>query len=113
MMSAMLRPSSRPRRARVAILLMSLAASCARGVQPDAASTTDASPTDTGARNDAAPSGPAARRGSEIVSSGGLLRSPHFQMVFTLGQSTTNQQPVHSPNQRLQGGFVGTTAGAH
>lgn len=45
--------------------------------------------------------------GSQIVSAGATVQSVHYQMVFTLGQPTQNQEMSKSPSYQLQGGLVG------
>lgn len=46
---------------------------------------------------------------SSFVSAGGICESKGYRMVFTFGQSTTNQNGSTSPSYRLQGGLVGAT----
>lgn len=43
------------------------------------------------------------------VAAGGLVKSPGFKMVFSLGQSTSNQGRTSSPQHVLRGGFIGAT----
>ncbi|MDI1444230.1 hypothetical protein [Polyangium sp. 6x1] len=45
--------------------------------------------------------------GMEIVSSGDVMKSPRYKMVFTLGQPTQNQTKTTSPSYRMQGGLIG------
>ena len=47
--------------------------------------------------------------GQSFVSAGGTLTSPGYRVVFTMGQSTQNQQPMSSPSYQLQGGLIGAT----
>jgi len=57
-------------------------------------------------------SGPQDDVGAEafaFVSSGRVLQSPGFKMVFSLGQSTQNQGRTESPQYRIRGGFIGAT----
>ncbi len=45
--------------------------------------------------------------GSGFVSAGGIAASSRFTLVFTVGQSTQNQETQTSPRHRLQGGVIG------
>ncbi len=44
---------------------------------------------------------------SGFVNAGDTVKSPHYKMVFTLGQSTQNQSKTTSKSYRMQGGLVG------
>lgn len=50
--------------------------------------------------------------GQAFVSAGGTLTSPNYSVVFTMGQSTQNQQQMSSPSYQLQGGLIGATGSA-
>ena len=45
--------------------------------------------------------------GSGFVSAGEIATSSRFTLVFTVGQSTQNQEMQTSPRHRLQGGVIG------
>lgn len=45
--------------------------------------------------------------GSGFVSVGGVAKSSRFTLVFTVGQSTQNQETQTSARHRLQGGVIG------
>jgi hypothetical protein len=44
---------------------------------------------------------------SDFVSSGNVSESNSYRLVWTLGQSTSNQSTSTSPSYRLQGGLIG------
>lgn len=44
---------------------------------------------------------------TDIVSAGEVSQSPGYKLVFTFGQSSTNQEKTTSPSYRLQGGLIG------
>lgn len=48
--------------------------------------------------------GPAAQ---DLVSSGEYCKSSNYKLVWTMGQSTQNQDKMKSAGYRLQGGLVG------
>ena len=52
------------------------------------------------------------RRGTGLVSSGEVMRSPSYRMVSTLGQSSIHQTVMRSTGFRLRGGLVGATGGS-
>ncbi len=45
--------------------------------------------------------------GSGFVTAGGIATSSKFALVFTVGQSTQNQETQTSSRHRLQGGVIG------
>lgn len=45
--------------------------------------------------------------GSGFVTAGGTATNSRFTLVFTVGQSTQNQETMTSPRHRLQGGVIG------
>lgn len=49
---------------------------------------------------------------SSLVGAGGVMRSPSYRMVSTLGQSTIHQTVMRSTGFRLQGGVVGASGGS-
>jgi len=44
---------------------------------------------------------------TEFVNAGGVMQSPGYKMVYTLGQPTQNQGKTTSPSYRMQGGVIG------
>jgi hypothetical protein len=44
---------------------------------------------------------------TQVVSAGATVHSANYQMVFSLGYPTQNQNMSKSPNYTLQGGVVG------
>ena len=44
---------------------------------------------------------------TDLVSAGGLSKSPNFKLVFTLGQPSIQQDSVSSPAFRIRGGLEG------
>jgi hypothetical protein len=47
--------------------------------------------------------------GSDLVNAGTVMNSPNHRLVFTLGQSSPNQQKSQSPGYQLRGGLTGAT----
>lgn len=47
--------------------------------------------------------------GNALVSAGDYVSSENYSLVFTMGQSTINQNKMSSQNYRLQGGLIGAT----
>lgn len=47
--------------------------------------------------------------GASFVNGGNVLKSPGYQMVYTLGQSSGVQTAVQSQGYRLEGGLIGVT----
>lgn len=43
----------------------------------------------------------------EVVNAGTVSKSPGYQMVFTLGQSSQAQGTMKGQSHRLQGGLIG------
>jgi hypothetical protein len=77
----------------------------------------DAGPPGTGGETGAGGSGGAggASHGDtsgELVCAGDVVTSPNYHLVFSLGQSSQNQQTARSPSFRLEGGLVGAMAGS-
>jgi hypothetical protein len=72
-------------------------------VMPPVDVATDVGPVDAGVRG---------RRGTGLVSSGEVMRSPSYRMVSTLGQSSIHQTVMRSAGFRLRGGLVGATGGS-
>jgi hypothetical protein len=60
---------------------------------------------------DAGPTGVAGHRATSLVAAGGVMRSPSFRMISTLGQSTIHQTVMRSTGYRLRGGVVGASGG--
>ncbi len=48
---------------------------------------------------------------SDLVSLGNYSASPNDKLVWTMGQSTQNQDKSTSASYRLQGGLVGANGG--
>jgi hypothetical protein len=48
---------------------------------------------------------------NEMVNGGTVASNAKYKVVFTLGQSTPNQGPETSPNDRVNGGIVGAMNG--
>ncbi len=44
---------------------------------------------------------------SGFVNAGEVSKSPSYRLVWTMGQSTTNQSKTSSAGYRLQGGLIG------
>jgi len=44
---------------------------------------------------------------AQLVSSGTVASSAHYQMAFTLGQPTQNQDSSRSPSHHMKGGLIG------
>ncbi len=51
-------------------------------------------------------------RATSLVGAGGVMRSPSYRMVSTLGQSTIHQTVMRSTGFRLRGGVVGASGGS-
>ncbi|MFO0551301.1 MAG: hypothetical protein U0271_23125 [Polyangiaceae bacterium] len=47
--------------------------------------------------------------GQTFVSAGGVVTSPNYKLVYSMGESTINANKMSSPSYRLQGGLVGAT----
>lgn len=84
-----------------------LAAMCAAGC--DAGGLLEVQAYDPGADAGAkAVLGPSA---NELVSAGTKVSNGKYQLVYTLGQPTPNQQPIKGAAGELHGGLVGATQG--
>ncbi|EYF06603.1 hypothetical protein [Chondromyces apiculatus] len=49
--------------------------------------------------------------GTDVVSAGGVATSTSYRLVFTVGQSTQNQDRMSSTSFRLHGGVIGANEG--
>jgi hypothetical protein len=49
--------------------------------------------------------------GTGFVSAGVVATNGKFKLVYTVGQSTQNQETMTSPGLRLQGGVIGANEG--
>jgi len=67
--------------------------------------------TETSATSGSPPPPDRGSPGVDVVSAGAVSKSENYRMVFTVGQSTQNQEKMTSPSYRMQGGLIGASGG--
>ena len=72
----------------------------------------DMAPVDVPADMPPMDAGVSGHRATSLVGAGGVMRSPSYRMVSTLGQSTIHQTVMRSTGFRLNGGVVGASGGS-